>query len=110
MTGPRCRSLSSTIPATQASLRRSRLARSDEPGDVARIPPHAADVLRRERVQEVEADEVEARLGRDPAFVHRLRVVAEERDLDPAEVLPEARAPDDIFHVHDAPVLEYGQA
>src|SRR6478672_1346384 len=110
MTGPRCRSLSSTIPATEASLRRSRLARSDEPGDVARVPPHAANVLRRERVQEVEADEVEPRLGRDPSFVHRLHVVTEDRDLDPPEVLSEAGAPDDVCDIQDPSVLEYGQA
>jgi hypothetical protein len=46
------------------------------PGDVlrnmARVSPQATDVLRGERVEEVEAEEVETRLGGNAAFVHRL--------------------------------------
>jgi hypothetical protein len=46
------------------------------------------------------------RLGTAP-----VTVVAElERDADPAEVGPEAGAPDDVTHAEDAAVLEHGQA
>src|SRR5206468_1431122 len=93
-----------------ADLHARCLKRSDVSGDVPGVPPHAAHVLRGERVKEVQADEVETRLGRDPALVRRLAVLAEDRHVDPAEVLPEARAPDDVRDVHDTSVLEDGQA
>ena len=42
--------------------------------------------------------------------MHRLAAFAEDRDVDPAEVLSEASAPDDVRNVHDTPVLQSGQA
>ena len=74
-----------------------------------RVPVHAAHVLRGKRVQEVEAEEVEARLRRHAALVHRYAVPVEDRDIDPAVVLPEARAPDHVRDVENAAVLEHGE-
>src|SRR6266536_843933 len=66
---------------------------ADLPRDPPRVPPHSADGL-----------------GGDAAFVQRLTLAVEDRHIDPAEVLPEARAPEHVGDVEDAAVLENGKA
>ena len=82
--------------------------RRDVLGDVPGVPPDAADVLGRERVEEVEADEVEARLGRHAALVYRSPVDVEHGHVDPAEVLAKAGAPDHVRDVQHPPILQHG--
>ena len=78
--------------------------------NVRRIPAHTSNVLRRERIQEVHADEVQARLGwHDAALLEGLSVVFEDGKIDPTEVRLETGAPDHIRHVQRTPVFEYGQ-
>src|SRR5262249_28938484 len=80
--------------------------RGDVLRDPLRVALDSADVLRRERVEEVEAEEVEAALVRGPAPLHRLAVFTEYRHLDPAEVQVEAGAPDHVCDIQHAAVLE----
>ena len=63
------------------------------------------------RELEGQAHEVQARLGRhDAALVHRRAVLAEDRQVDPREVLPEPGAPDDVRHVEHPSVLQHRRA
>ena len=67
------------------------LGRGDLLDDVLRVPAHAGDYVRRKRVLEDQAHEVQAGLGADnPAIVDRQAVLAEDREFDPPIVLPEA--------------------
>ena len=76
-----------------------------------RVAPHAADVLRGERVEEVEADEVEARLRRStPALVQRLQLSSKTGTSIQLKSWLKAGAPDDVRDVQDASVLEHRQA
>src|SRR5205085_9769939 len=84
------------------------LPRRDLLGDVPCVSVDAADVLRGERVEEVQPDEIQAWLRRDAAVVLRRLVLAENRDVDPAEILPEAGAPDHVRYLQDVSVLEDG--
>src|SRR5439155_10145846 len=75
--------------------------------DVGRIPSDARQHVRGGRVLERETDELQPGGARsDPALVDRLALLAEDREVDPREVLPEAGAPDDVRHVDDVAVLE----
>ena len=44
----------------------------------------------------------------DAAVLPRVAVLAEDREVDPVEDLPEAGAPDDRARVDDAAVVEHG--
>ena len=82
--------------------------------NVLGVPSDAGKESGRHRVEEEEPDEVEPRLPRDdPAVMDRLdRLfhVAEDREVDPGEVRPESRAPDDVRRLEDAVVLEQRQS
>jgi len=79
--------------------------------DVLGIATDAGEDVRRDRVLEDQADEVEPRLGLDDAaLVPRLPVLVEDREVDPREVLPEARAPDDVRDVEHPVVVQERQA
>ena len=75
------------------------------------VAPDARQHVRRNRVLEEQADEVEAGLlADDAALVPQLPVRVEDRQVDPAELPPEAGAPDDVRDVEHAAVLEERQA
>jgi len=84
-----------------------RLARGEPTGDVLGVAPDPADERGGQRVLEELPDEVEAGLAGDhPALLQRPAVVAEDRQVDPAEVWPEPGAPDHVRHLEDAPVRQ----
>jgi hypothetical protein len=83
------------------------LARGELLGDVLGVPPDPAQQRGGEPVQEEQAHEVQAGLAlHHAAPVHRQPVLAEDRQVDPAEVRPEARAPEHGRHLHEAAVLQ----
>src|SRR4029077_16911598 len=63
--------------------------------DSLRVPRDTMDHRGRERMQEVQADEVQPGLVTDPARMPRFAVVVEDRNIDPRQAVPETRAPDD---------------
>jgi hypothetical protein len=64
------------------------------------VASDALDLLRGNRIEELETDEVEARLGFNyPAMVKWL-LGAEYRKVDPGEPGVESRAPYDVGDVH----------
>lgn len=81
--------------------------------DVFCVSPDAGEEPRRHRVEEEKANEVQPRLvGDDAAFVQgliRLFLFPEDGQVDPREVGAEPRAPDDVFHLEDALVLQGGK-
>ena len=79
-------------------------------GDVLGVARQAVDHRRRDRVQEQQADEVQAGLvGDDAAFGDRV-VAGDAGQIDPVEIGIEPGAPDDVRHVDRAAVLEPWQA
>ena len=85
--------------------------RADVPGDALGVAPGSTDEHRRERVQEGQACEVEARRRCNGAAVlHGIAVVADlVGEPDPAEVGPESGAPDHVPHVESATPIEHRQ-
>src|SRR6266511_3213110 len=79
---------------------------------VPRIPPDAAEESRRHRVEEEQADEIQAWLVvDDPATMDRLSpIVLEDGEIDPREVGSEPRAPDDVADVKNSLILQHGEA
>ena len=88
-------------------------ARGDRLHDVRRVPSDAGEEPGRHRVEEEESDEVQPWLVGDDAAamdrLDRLVFIAEDRQVDPGEVGPEPRAPDDVRRFEDAAVLEQRQ-
>ena len=87
-------------------------ARGDRLHDVRRVPADAGEKPGRHRVEEEESDEVQPWLVGDDAAtmdrLDRLVFIAEDRQVDPGEVGPEPRTPDDVRRLEDAAVLEDG--
>jgi hypothetical protein len=75
--------------------------------DVPGVPADAVDHGRGGRVQEVQADEVQAGLvADDPAPLERFAPLSQHRQVDPGEAVVEPAAPDDVGHLQDPAVLE----
>src|SRR5829696_7697408 len=84
---------------------------SDLLRDVFRVPAGPEDQHRAERVLEREPGEVQARSRRyDASILLRPPIFAADRHLDPAEVLPEACAPNHVRRVDDTTVVEQRHA
>ena len=70
-----------------------------------------AEQGRGDRGEEEQPHEVQAgRVGDHAPVVVRLVTGVEHRQVDPAEVVAEPGAPDDVGHLQDPPVLQQGQA
>jgi hypothetical protein len=71
--------------------------------DEGGVPPDTGENVRSGGELEREAHEGESRLVRDdPAVVPRRAVFAEDRQVDPGQIVAEARAPDHVLDVEDA--------
>ena len=89
--------------------RRSPLIGRNRRRDSRRVAPHAVNHPRRERIQKVQAHEVEARRALDDARAMLwLTVGPEHRQVNPGETAVKSGAPDDVGHLQHTPVLEHG--
>src|SRR6266545_5725765 len=87
------------------------LTRCDVPGDVLRVPPEAGEHIGRCRVLEDQPHEIHPGLGdHHAAVVHGFTVLAEDRKVDPRELLPVAGAPDDVRDLQDSIVFQHRQS
>ena len=95
----------------RVSRRQRRRASRGPAGQVAHDPLgvalHPGDRVRRHRIQEVQAHEIEpGRLRDDPGFVGGFLAVAEDGQVDPGEPGAVSGAPDDVGRFEHAAVLE----
>ena len=107
---------SARAPVSGADHRASRSAgreavgrtpRGDGTGNSCGVTSHAVNHRGRERIEEVQPDEVQPGLARhDTALVLRLAVWAEHRKIDPREAWMEAGAPDHVRDVEDAAIRQ----
>ena len=63
--------------------------------EVRRVSPDARQNGRIERVHASQAQKIEARTGRHAPSLNRLAGLIENRELNPAEIVPESAGPDD---------------
>ena len=78
----------------------------DPPCDAIGVTSDSVDLFRRNRVKELETDEVEARLRiDDPSFVDRL-LWSQHREVDPGEPWVESGAPDHVCDLHNPAARE----
>jgi hypothetical protein len=82
----------------------------DRSSYVRGVAADALDLARRQRVLEMQADEVQAWLSRDHATLVLRAVLAEYREIDPVEAGRVAGTPDDVAYVGRSTVLQEGQA
>lgn len=77
-------------------------------GEVGCITSHTVNLLRRDRVEKLQAQEIEPGLGLHDATVMSRLLWAEYGEIDPRKARMESCAPDDVGDIEDAAVFELG--